>query len=57
MLEMFINICQESPNLVKAGQKYLALYLKAYVCFIVAGNINCSLQVKWCYALTIAKEA
>ena len=35
-----MEICQESPNLVKIGQKYSALCMKTEVHIIVVGNIN-----------------
>jgi len=50
----FMNICRECPNLVTMGHKYLAIYMKIQVRFIVASDIklpkkkNCSLRVKWC---------
>lgn len=34
-----MEICRENPNLVKIGQKYWTLYMKAEV-RVVVGNIN-----------------
>jgi len=31
-----MKICQENLNLVKIRQKHFALYMKTYICFIVA---------------------
>jgi hypothetical protein len=39
-IKRFIEICRENPDLFKFGQKYRALYVKAYVRFIVGSDIN-----------------
>ena len=33
-------ICRETPNLVKMGQEYGTLYIKTYVSFAVARDLN-----------------
>jgi hypothetical protein len=38
VLGTLLKICEENPNLVKIGQKYGTLYVKAGVSFIVAGD-------------------
>jgi len=37
-----VKICQENPDLVKIRQKYLALYLKTKVQFVVSSDIKLS---------------
>ena len=36
----YMKVRQETPNLVKTGQKYVALYMKTYIYFIVVSDIN-----------------
>jgi len=38
--DFYMTVCQETPNLVKTGQKYVALYMKSYIHFIVARDVN-----------------
>jgi hypothetical protein len=42
ILGAFMKIWHESPNLVKIGQKYCALYMKTWVGFIVVDDIKSS---------------
>ena len=35
-----MKICQKNSNLFKIWQKHEALYVKTYVCFIIAGDMK-----------------
>jgi hypothetical protein len=54
-----MKICRDR-HLVKIGQKHRALYMKAYVHFIIVGDIKspkkCSLLVKWHQVVRVAEE-
>jgi hypothetical protein len=38
--DFYMTVCQETPNLIKIGQKYVALYMKTFIHLIVAGDRN-----------------
>ena len=40
VLRTFMNLCQDSPNLVTIWQKYWGLYMKTWLSFFVANDIN-----------------
>jgi hypothetical protein len=58
MLESFMKICPENPNMVKMWQKCRGPYMQDHVRFIVAGGIKLptnAIQSKWYRLVTVAR--
>jgi len=41
VLETFIKICRENPNVINIAQKYRALYMKSQYASLLPATISC----------------